>query len=67
MPFPPISVVQMREVDRLMVEDYGIALLQMMENAGRSLATVARHHLGGKIASSRVVVLVGAGNNGGGA
>jgi NAD(P)H-hydrate epimerase len=66
MPFSPITIAQMREVDRMMVEDYGIALLQMMENAGRSLAAVARHHLGGKIASSRVVVLVGAGNNGGG-
>jgi NAD(P)H-hydrate epimerase len=66
MSFPPISIAQMREVDRLMVEDYQIALLQMMENAGRSLAAVARHHLGGKIAGARVVVLVGAGNNGGG-
>ncbi|MCH7522157.1 MAG: NAD(P)H-hydrate epimerase, partial [Chloroflexi bacterium] len=28
----------MREVDRLMVEEYGIVLLQMMENAGRNLA-----------------------------
>jgi hypothetical protein len=34
----PISVAQMSEVDWLMVEDYGIVLLQMMENAGRSLA-----------------------------
>jgi NAD(P)H-hydrate epimerase len=66
MPFPPISIAQMREVDRLMVEEYGITLLQMMENAGRSLAAAARHELGGKTAPSHVVVLVGAGNNGGG-
>jgi NAD(P)H-hydrate epimerase len=66
MPFPSISIAQMREVDRLMVEDYGIALLQMMENAGRSLAAVARAHLGGTVAGTRVVVLVGTGNNGGG-
>ncbi len=28
----------MREVDRAMIEDYGISLIQMMENAGRNLA-----------------------------
>jgi len=32
---PTITVDQMREVDRLMVEDMGIELIQMMENAGR--------------------------------
>ncbi|MBI2911396.1 MAG: NAD(P)H-hydrate epimerase [Chloroflexi bacterium] len=56
----------MIELDRLMVEEYGIGLLQMMENAGRSLAAVARHLLGGDVTGRKVVVLVGAGNNGGG-
>jgi NAD(P)H-hydrate epimerase len=56
----------MIEVDRLMVEDYGIVLLQMMENAGRSLAAVARHLLGGSAAGRNVVVMAGSGNNGGG-
>jgi NAD(P)H-hydrate epimerase len=64
--FPAITVAQMREVDRLMIEEYGIALLQMMENAGRGLAGVARQWVGGDMASKRVVVLVGSGNNGGG-
>jgi NAD(P)H-hydrate repair Nnr-like enzyme with NAD(P)H-hydrate epimerase domain len=31
----------MREVDRLMIEEYGIGLPQMMENAGRNLARLA--------------------------
>jgi NAD(P)H-hydrate epimerase len=62
----PISVAQMREVDRLMIKQYGITLLQMMENAGRGLAALARQHLGGSAAGARVVVLVGTGNNGGG-
>ena len=45
---PSISADQMREVDRLMVEGYGILLMQMMENAGQSLAHLARRHfLGG--------------------
>lgn len=32
---PFISSGQMREVDRVMIEDYGITFIQMMENAGR--------------------------------
>ena len=31
---PSVATEQLREVDRLMVEEYGIVLLQMMENAG---------------------------------
>jgi NAD(P)H-hydrate epimerase len=38
---PDVTVEQMREVDRMMVEDLGISLLQMMENAGRGLAELA--------------------------
>lgn len=57
---------QMREVDRLMIEEYGISLLQMMENAGRALAELARFTMGGAISGQRVVVLAGPGGNGGG-
>ena len=32
---------EMREIDRLAVEETGPALLQMMENAGRSMAVLA--------------------------
>jgi NAD(P)H-hydrate epimerase len=56
----------MRRVDQLMVEAYGISLLQMMENAGRELAVLARRLLCGTVTDRRVVVLCGAGNNGGG-
>jgi len=38
---PAVTVEQMREVDRLMIDEYGIGLLQMMENAGRNLARLA--------------------------
>ena len=41
-------------------------LEQMMENAGRSLAAVARHMLGGSAAGKQVAVLAGPGGNGGG-
>lgn len=63
---PWLSVAQMREVDRLMIEEFGIALEQMMENAGRSLAVLARRLLGGDARGQRVLVLAGSGGNGGG-
>src|SRR5260370_7066138 len=61
-----VSVDQMREVDRLMTEEAGVSLLQMMENAGRSLATHARGMVGGDARGRKVVVLAGRGGNGGG-
>ncbi len=39
---PYLTTDQMREVDRAMIEDYHIELIQMMENAGRNLAHLAR-------------------------
>jgi len=58
----------MVEVDRLMIEEYHIELIQMMENAGRNLAHLARvRFLGGDPRGRRVVVLAGTGGNGGGA
>ncbi len=65
---PALTTAQMAEVDRLMIEEYGTqsVLIQMMENAGRNLAEQARRTLGGKLAGRHIVVLCGAGNNGGG-
>jgi NAD(P)H-hydrate epimerase len=64
---PYITADQMREVDRVMVEEYGILLIQMMENAGRNPAHLARSRfLGGDPRDRRVLVLVGTGGNGGG-
>jgi NAD(P)H-hydrate epimerase len=63
---PWLSVEQMREVDRIMVEELGISLVRMMENAGRSLAQLARDLLGGDTAGRSIVVLAGPGGNGGG-
>jgi len=62
---PAVTAAQMREVDRIVVEDFGISLLQMMENAGRALAELTRIHLSG-VRRRRVVVLAGRGGNGGG-
>ena len=64
---PFITTEEMREVDRAMEEGYHIKLIQMMENAGLSLARVARRQfLDGDPRDRQVIVLAGTGGNGGG-
>ena len=63
---PVISTAQMIKVDRLMIEKYQISLIQMMENAGRNLAELSKRMLGGDVERKQIVVLCGAGHNGGG-
>jgi NAD(P)H-hydrate epimerase len=62
---PAVTAAQMREVDRIMVEDLGISQLQMMENAGRALAELTRIQLS-SLNRRRVLILAGRGGNGGG-
>ncbi len=65
---PYLTTAQMIEVDRAMLEDYGIDLVRMMENAGSALAHLARvRFLEGDPRGKRVVLLAGTGGNGGGA
>jgi NAD(P)H-hydrate epimerase len=65
---PSISTDQMIAVDRAMVDDYKIGLIQMMENAGRNLARLARaRFLQGDPIAKHIVILAGSGGNGGGA
>jgi len=67
MNIPAITTDQMREVDRLMIEVYGIQLKQMMENAGLNLASLARSRfLSGNPSGKSVIVISGSGGNGGG-
>jgi len=63
---PWVTRDRMREVDRLMIEEYRIQLIQMMENAGLQLARLTREYLDGPVDGQRVLVLAGRGNNGGG-
>jgi NAD(P)H-hydrate epimerase len=56
-----VTAEEMRAVDRVAVEDVGIELLQMMENAGRTLAGQVS-----KIGEGSVLVVAGNGGNGGG-
>ncbi len=63
-----IDTPQMIEVDRLMMEEYHIELIQMMENAGRCLAIVARDvFLNNDPQNKNICILAGTGGNGGGA
>ena len=63
---PFISSAQMMEIDRAMIEDYKILLVQMMENAGRALAEFARQRfLERNPGKKRVLVVAGKGGNGG--
>ncbi len=67
--FPSITVEQMREVDKLMMEDFHISLPQMMENAGRNLSEFSLNWLQKKISGKeryKIVIACGTGNNGGG-
>lgn len=57
-----ITTEDMIEVDRVMVDDLHIELIQMMENAGRQVAHVVRSLVGPR----RAWVAVGTGGNGGG-
>lgn len=63
---PYVTTEQMIEVDRAMIQHAHIELLQMMENAGRNLAHLARvRFLAGNPRAKAVLVLAGTGGNGG--
>jgi len=63
---PAVTTAQMREVDRIAMEETGPNLFQMMENAGRSLALHAMELIGPGWPRVEIVVLAGPGGNGGG-
>lgn len=63
---PAVTSAQMADVDQSAIEDYGVTILQMMEQAGSHLADVVRLEAGGDLRDRRIVVAVGPGNNGGG-
>ena len=63
---PALTTEQMRELDRIAMEETGPNLFQMMENAGRNLAQVAIGMLGRAWQAARITVLAGPGGNGGG-
>ncbi|MGC1474694.1 MAG: NAD(P)H-hydrate epimerase, partial [Terriglobales bacterium] len=57
-----VSVAEMREIDRVTSERFGVASITLMENAG---SAVARFILSHYRQAERVGILCGKGNNGG--
>lgn len=55
-----VTTQQMREIDRLATEEFGIPSLLLMENAGRGIAEILIAQK-----AARVLVVCGKGNNGG--
>jgi NAD(P)H-hydrate epimerase len=63
---PALTPDQMSRVDRLMVDELGVEVLQLMEVAGQAVAAWARERfLGGDARGKTVLVLAGSGGNGG--
>ena len=63
---PSVTAEQMAEVDRIMIRELGVEVLQLMEVAGRAVAAFARDRmLGGDARGKRVLILCGTGGNGG--
>jgi NAD(P)H-hydrate epimerase len=60
-----LSAAEMREVDRLTTEKYGIPSILLMENAAHAAARVISEKLGGTVAGKSFLILCGKGNNGG--
>jgi NAD(P)H-hydrate epimerase len=63
---PAVSAAQMREVDRIATEETGPNLFQMMENAGRNLASLSTQLATPAWHDALFIVLAGPGGNGGG-
>jgi hydroxyethylthiazole kinase-like uncharacterized protein yjeF len=60
-----LSATEMREVDRLTTEKYGIPSILLMENAAHAAARVITEKLGGSVKGKSFLILCGKGNNGG--
>ncbi len=56
-----MSQIEIREVDRLAIEQFGIPGVVLMENAGRGCSQLIQEHW----VTGRVVICCGKGNNGG--
>ena len=60
-----LTAEQMREVDRLTTERYGIPSILLMENAAHAAARIITEKLGGSVKGKSILILCGPGNNGG--
>lgn len=61
---PSVSPGTMRDIQRSAQEEFGLDLLQLIENGGRATSRIALGMLGGHGRLQRVVILAGGGNKG---
>lgn len=59
-----VTVEEMRELERVAIEDYHIPSIVLMENAARQTADLIARRLG-TISGKRILIFAGKGNNGG--
>ena len=68
-PFPTLSRARVRELDRIAIEEFGLPSVVLMENAGRNASAELLRRLPlvqpDRTEAHSVVLLCGAGNNGG--
>lgn len=62
---PPLTRAEVRELDRIAIEEFGIPGAVLMENAGRNAAAHLLEAAGVPAAGLRIAILCGSGNNGG--
>jgi NAD(P)H-hydrate epimerase len=60
-----LSRAQLREVDRISIEEYGLPGVVLMENAARSAAEMINAHHRGDGDEAAALIVCGGGNNGG--
>jgi len=63
---PALTTAEMREVDRVAVEGFGLGVLQMMENAGSILAACVMEMAALRSTLQSATIVAGGGGNGGG-
>ncbi len=62
---PVLSAEQIREIDRLTVENYHTSSLLLMDAASAACMEAIRTRLDGDLAGKKALILCGKGNNGG--
>lgn len=60
-----VTAGEMRTLDQTAINEYGIPGMVLMENAGLAVVDVIKDHFSGKLKGTRILILVGKGNNGG--
>ena len=63
--WPLVDAQTMRALDRYTIDDLGVSAELLMESAGRVSAEIVVEHLGSQTPGAEVLVVCGAGNNGG--